>query len=84
MRTSQEHRDALMERLKNATKNVVPEAPAERRDVIPGKRYREERGGIVTVLRSSQYRVVYHREGYSGTCELSRYQFDLRFTEVRS
>lgn len=46
-------------------------------------KYRNERGGMVTVLRSSQYRVVYQREGYSGICEMSRYQFDLKFKKVQ-
>lgn len=75
----------LVARMKNAMKNGVPDAPAERRtDMIPGKRYRAERGRMVTVLRCSQYRVVYQREGYSGESEMSRREFDRKFTEVKS
>ncbi|MDK9356753.1 DUF4222 domain-containing protein [Lelliottia sp. V106_16] len=47
-------------------------------------RYRGERGGMVTVIRCSQYRVVYQREGYSGVCEMSRREFDRKFTGVKS
>lgn len=75
----------LVARMKNAMKNGVPDALAERRtDMIPGMRYRAERGRIVTVLRCSQYRVVYQREGYSGESEMSRREFDRKFTEVKS
>ena len=75
----------LISRMKNAMVNVVPGAPVEQRtDMIPGMRYRAERGRIVTVLRCSQYRVVYQRDGYSGESELSRREFDRKFTEVMS
>lgn len=84
MRTAQELHDELMNRLKNAAKNRAPVESADRREVIPGARYRAESGGMVTVLRSSQHRVVYQREGYSGACEMSRYQFDLKFKKVPS
>lgn len=84
MRTSQELANALLERMKNAMKNAAPEAPADRRvEMIPGMRYRGERGGMVTVIRCSQYRVVYQREGYSGVSEMSRREFDRKFTEVK-
>lgn len=84
MRTHQELASALMERMKNAMKNAVPEAPAERRvEMIPGMTYRAQRGRMVTVIRCSQYRVVFQREGYSGECELSRREFDRKFTEVK-
>lgn len=80
MRTAQE----LVDRMKNAMKNEAPAKPMDRSDeLFPGARCRGERGGLVTVLRISQYRVVYLREGYSGECELSRYQFDLKFTKVQ-
>ncbi|WP_234084152.1 DUF4222 domain-containing protein [Enterobacter quasiroggenkampii] len=46
-------------------------------------RYRTERGCIVTVLRCSPHRVVYQRGGYSGVSEMSRYQFERKFTEVK-
>ncbi|MDI3359743.1 DUF4222 domain-containing protein [Lelliottia sp. V89_10] len=84
MRTSQELND-LISRMRNAMKNAAPDAPADRRvEMIPGMRYRGERGGMVTVIRCSQYRVVYQREGYSGVCEMSRREFDRKFTEVKS
>ncbi|WP_370606003.1 DUF4222 domain-containing protein [Citrobacter cronae] len=74
----------LVDRMKNAMKHKVPAETVDRSaELIPGMKYRNERGGMVTVLRSSQYRVVYQREGYSGICEMSRYQFDLKFKKVR-
>lgn len=74
----------LVDRMKNAMKHKVPAETVDRSaELIPGTRYRGERGGMLTVLRSSQYRVVYQREGYSGVCELSRYQFDLKFKKVQ-
>lgn len=86
MRTSREvSASDLISRMKNAMANAAPGAPAEQRtDMIPGMRYRAERGRIVTVLRCSQYRVVYQREGYSGESEMSRREFDRKFTEVMS
>ncbi|EPZ2455625.1 DUF4222 domain-containing protein [Citrobacter youngae] len=74
----------LVDRMKNAMKHKVPAETVDRSaELIPGMKYRNERGGMVTVLRSSQYRVVYQREGYSGICEMSRYQFDLKFKKVQ-
>ena len=74
----------LVDRMKNAMKHKVPAETVDRSaELIPGMKYRNERGGMVTVLRSFQYRVVYQREGYSGICEMSRYQFDLKFKKVR-
>ena len=74
----------LVDRMKNAMKHKVPAETVDRSaELIPGVKYRNERGGMVTVLRSSQYRVVYQREGYSGICEMSRYQFDLKFKKVQ-
>ncbi|HEO9044198.1 TPA: DUF4222 domain-containing protein [Enterobacter kobei] len=85
MRTSQELANDLISRMKNAMQNAEPDAPAvKRNDMIPGMRYRANRGRIVTVLRCSQYRVVYQREGYSGVSEMSRREFDRKFTEVIS
>ncbi|UTD19357.1 DUF4222 domain-containing protein [Citrobacter sp. SX206] len=70
----------LVDRMKNAMKHKIPAETVDcSAELIPGMKYRNERGGMVTVLRSSQYRVVYQREGYSGICEMSRYQFDLKF-----
>lgn len=74
----------LISRMKNAMGNAAPGAPTEQgREMIPGMRYRNERGRIVTVLHSSPYRVAYQREGYSGISEMSRYQFKRKFTEVK-
>ncbi|KAA1272877.1 DUF4222 domain-containing protein [Citrobacter pasteurii] len=74
----------LVDRMKNAMKHKVPAETVDRSaELIPGVKYRNERGRMVTVLRSSQYRVVYQREGYSGICEMSRYQFDLKFKKVQ-
>lgn len=85
MRTSQNLADALTERMKNAMKNRSAEEQVERRsEVLPGKRFRAERGRMVTVLRCSQYRVVYQHEGYSGESEMSRREFERKFTEVKS
>lgn len=84
MRNAQELHSELMNRFKKAVENRALVEPTDRTtEVIPGTRYCGERGGMVTVLRSSQYRVVYQREGYSGICELSRYQFDLKFRKVQ-
>lgn len=84
MRNARELHNELMNRLKKAAENRAPVEQADRAaEVIPGTRYCGERGGMVTVLRSSQYRVVYQREGYSGVCEMSRYQFDLKFRKVQ-
>lgn len=84
MRTSQELASDLINRMKKAAENKAPAQPSDRADeVIPGMRYRAERGRMVTVIRCSQYRVVYQREGYSGVSEMSRYQFDLKFKKVQ-
>lgn len=84
MRTSQDLKNDLISRMKNAMKNAAPEVPSESRYVIPGKHYRDERGRMVTVQRASSLRVSYTREGYSGVSEISRRKFDLKFTEVKS
>lgn len=87
MCTSQELRDRLLARMKNAAKHAVPATPSvpeERREIFPGKRYCGERGGVVIVIRCSRYRVMYQREGYCGVCEMSRREFDRKFTEVKS
>lgn len=81
MRNAQE----LVDRMKNAMKHAAPAEPMDRSaELIPGTRYRAERGRMVTVIRCSQHRVVYQREGYSGVSEMSRYQFDLKFKRVQS
>lgn len=74
----------LLDRMKNAMKYRVPVEPVERRtELFPGMKYRDERGRMVTIIRCSQLRVVYHREGYKGSCELSRREFDLKFRRVQ-
>ncbi|MBT9425880.1 DUF4222 domain-containing protein [Enterobacter oligotrophicus] len=83
MRTSQELKDDLINRMKNAMKNRPIEEPVDRRgEIIPGKRYRDERGRMVTVMRASQLRVEYCREGYAGISETGRREFEIKFTEV--
>ncbi|MCX8984824.1 DUF4222 domain-containing protein [Citrobacter portucalensis] len=75
----------LVDRMKNAMKHKIPAETVDRSaELIPGMRYRNERGGMVTILRSLQHRVTYQRDDYSGVCELSRYQFDLKFKKVQS
>ncbi|HII3136063.1 TPA: DUF4222 domain-containing protein [Enterobacter asburiae] len=85
MRTSQELASALAERMKNAMNNRPDQEPVDRRgEIIPGKQYRDERGRMVTVLRASQLRVSYRREGYTGVSETGRREFEMKFTEVKS
>ncbi|MEP9204490.1 DUF4222 domain-containing protein [Enterobacter roggenkampii] len=85
MRTSQELASALAERMKNAMKNRPAQELVDRRgEIIPGKQYRDERGRMVTVLRASQLRVSYRREGSTGVSETGRREFILKFTEVKS
>lgn len=84
MRTSQELASALTERMKNAMKDRPAEPSADRRrEITPGKRYRDERGRMVTVLRASQLRVSYRREGYTGVSEIGRREFEIKFAEVK-
>ncbi|WP_242507546.1 MULTISPECIES: DUF4222 domain-containing protein [Serratia] len=45
-------------------------------------RYRDDRGRLVTVVRDSRLRVVFRREGYGGTCEIGRREFERKFTVV--
>lgn len=85
MRTSQELASALAERMKNVMNNRPAQEPVDRRgEIIPGKRYRDERGRMVTVMRASQLRVSYRREGYAGDLETGRREFEIKFTEVMS
>ncbi|HDR2353309.1 TPA: DUF4222 domain-containing protein [Enterobacter roggenkampii] len=85
MRTSQEHRDALIERLKNAAKNSPAVAPVDRgTELFPGKRYRDGYGRMVTILRVSQLAVEYSREGYRGVGTMEPKKFKSKFTEVMS
>lgn len=80
MRTAKE----LVERMKNAMKHAAPAEPMDRRaELIPGTRYRDERGRMVLVISASQLRVKYYREGFSDVYEMGRYQFDLKFKKVQ-
>lgn len=84
MRTDQELHSELMSRLKRAAGNRAPAKPTDRsREVIPGTKYRDERGRMVLVISASLLRVKYYREGYSGEHEIGRYQFDLKFKKVQ-
>ncbi|MHA1067146.1 DUF4222 domain-containing protein [Enterobacter ludwigii] len=51
-------------------------------EIFPGKWYRDERGRMVTVQRTSRLRVMYTREGYRGVSEVGRREVELKFTEV--
>lgn len=80
MRNAQE----LVERMKNAMKHRLPAKPADCSDeLIPGVKYRNERGRMVTVTRVSRLRVMYRYEGYKEICETSRREFDLKFRKVQ-
>jgi len=84
MRNAQELRSELMNRLKKAAENRAPVEPTDRTtEVIPGTRYRDERGRMVLVISASQLRVKYYREGFSDVYEMGRYQFDLKFKKVQ-
>lgn len=81
MRTAQE----LIDRMKNAMKHRAPvESAARSAEVIPGARYRDERGRMVLVISASQLRVKFYREGFSDEYEVSRREFDLKFRKVKS
>lgn len=85
MRTNQELVTALTERVKNAMNTRVQQEPAERSaELIPGKKYRNARGRMVTVLRVSPLRVTYRYEGYHEVCGTSRKEFERKFSEVQS
>lgn len=83
MRTSQDLASAFMARLKNAMALKAPQEPVVRSaELIPGKKYRNAHGRMVTVQRVSQLRVSYRYEGYHEVCETSRKEFERKFTEV--
>lgn len=85
MRTSQEHANALIERLKIAAKNAPTPEPVDRSvELFPGKRYRDGYGRMVTILRVSQLAVEYSREGYRGVGSMEPKKFKSKFTEVKS
>lgn len=85
MRTSRKLTNDLVSRMKNAMKKAVSDAPAERRaEMIPGMKYRDERGRMVTVQRVSHLRVTYIREGWHGISEMGRREFEMKFRKVGS
>lgn len=88
MRTSQDLASAFMARLKNAMALKAPQDPVgpvvRSAELIPGKKYRNARGRMVTVQRVSQLRVSYRYEGYHEICETSRKEFERKFSEVQS
>ena len=79
MRTAQE----LIERWKKAQAGRLP-TPVSAAYKLPGTKYRDERGRMVTLINRTQSRVTYRREGYQEICELSSSAFDRKFTEVKS
>lgn len=89
MRTSQDLASAFMARLKNAMALKAPqekpvEPVARNAELIPGEKFSNERGRMVTVMRVSHLRVMYRYEGYQDICETSRREFDLKFRKVQS
>lgn len=55
----------LVDRMKKAMKHRVPAETVDRSaELIPGMKYRNERGRMVTVMRVSHLRVMYRYEGY--------------------
>lgn len=78
MRTSRE----LIDSWKNAVAGKVATAPTREREKMPGMKLRDERGRMVTIIAIGPTRIKYHREGYQGTCELSRREFERKFKEV--
>ncbi|QIU89344.1 DUF4222 domain-containing protein [Yokenella regensburgei] len=80
MRTNQE----LLNRWKSVLQRNLSDVPAERAaEVRPGKKYRDDRGRMVTLINRNPVRVTYSREGYHETCEMSCREFDRKFSEVR-
>lgn len=81
MRTAQE----IIERARAILQRNTDTALAGRgAEVLPGRKYRAHRGGMVTLINRSKTRVTYRREGYSEVCEMSCREFDRKFTEVKS
>ncbi|HHE5968721.1 DUF4222 domain-containing protein [Citrobacter sp. S46_ASV_140] len=75
----------LVDRMKKAMKHRVPVETVDRSaELIPGMKYRNERGRMVTVTRVSHLRVMYRYEGYQDICEIGRREFELKFRKVQS
>ncbi|CAM4031801.1 MULTISPECIES: DUF4222 domain-containing protein [Lelliottia] len=81
MRTDQE----IIEHARAVLQRNAANAPADRRaEILPGRKFRAHRGGMVTLINRSLTRVTFRREGYSDICEISCREFDRKFTEVKS
>ncbi|WP_310648195.1 DUF4222 domain-containing protein [Scandinavium goeteborgense] len=73
----------LVIRMKHAMQQRLPAEPVDDSAIpIPGAKYRNDRGHMVTVLRASQLRVRFLREGYSDECEIGRREFVMKFRKV--
>ncbi|KNC93637.1 DUF4222 domain-containing protein [Trabulsiella odontotermitis] len=73
----------LLKRWKSILQRNTPKAPADRSaEIIPGKKYRDGRGRMVTVLSVSPHKITFSREGCEKDCELSRKEF-YKFIEVQ-
>ncbi|QMB06621.1 DUF4222 domain-containing protein [Citrobacter freundii] len=83
MRANRELASYLIDRMKNAMKHNAPTELSDRTgELIPGMKYRNERGRMVTIIRVSHLRVMYRYEGYRDICERSRRAFELKFRKV--
>lgn len=51
-------------------------------EILPGKKYRDGRGRLVTVLNVSPQKITFMRDGCADKCELSRKRFN-EFIEVQ-
>lgn len=75
----------IIERARAMFQRNTANAPAERRpEILPGRKYRAHRGGMVTLISRTQTRVTYLREGYTEICGISCREFDRKFSEVQS
>nr|WP_159465894.1 DUF4222 domain-containing protein [Scandinavium goeteborgense] len=73
----------LVNRMKHAMQYSSPATQADRTvELLPGGKYRDERGRMVTVLRVSHLRVRFLHEGYPGECEIGRREFVMKFRKV--
>ena len=84
MRTAQELANELTGRMRDAMRHAAPAQPIDRScEILPGGKFRDQYGRMVTVTRVSQLRVMYYYEGYRDICETSRREFDLKFRAVQ-
>lgn len=83
MRANRELACDLINRMKTAMKRNAPTESSDRTgELIPGMKYRNDRGRMVTIIRASQLRVMYRYEGYRDICETNRREFELKFRKV--